>query len=104
MSPKNEPGARTHLVHAQDHQEFAEDVDEIEEEIHAVPAGRERGRLGGVLAHPLPSQIRPRPPPDVILVAALCLLDDELRVEEHEAAHEHQPQVEVGLVGREKRC
>lgn len=45
---------------------------------------------------PLPAPC-PQHPPDVILVPALRLLDDELCVEEHEAAHDHQPQVEVGL-------
>lgn len=104
MSPKTGLGPRTHLAHAQDHQKLAEDVDEVEEEIHTVPVGMERGCLGGSWLIPSPSQSWPRPPPDVILVAALRLLDDELRVEEHEAAHDHQPQVEVGLVGRDKKC
>lgn len=46
---------------------------------------------------PTPSAPWPQHPPDVILVPALRLLDDELRVKEHEAAHDHQPQVEIGL-------
>lgn len=50
--------------------------------------------------HPQPC---PQHPPDVILVPALRLLDDELRVEEHEAAHDHQSHVQVGLQG-EKRA
>lgn len=95
--PSHTPGTITHLSHAQDHQELPEDVDEIEEEIDAVPAGRE-GCVQGGPSCPVP---RPRPcprhPPDVILVPALRLLDDELRVEEHEATHDHQPQVEIGL-------
>lgn len=46
---------------------------------------------------PPPSAPWPQHPPDVILVPALRLLNDELRVKEHEAAHDHQPQVEIGL-------
>lgn len=38
--------------------------------------------------------------PHVVLVSVLGLLDDELSVEEHEAAHDEQPQVHVSLWGR----
>lgn len=35
--------------------------------------------------------------PHVVLVSVLGLLDDELSIEEHEAAHNEQPQVHVSL-------
>lgn len=35
--------------------------------------------------------------PHVVLVSVLGLLNDELSVEEHEAAHNEQPQVHVSL-------
>lgn len=54
--------------------------------------------------HPAPcvTPLCPQHPPDVILVPALRLLNDELRVEEHEATHDHQSHVQVGLWGVER--
>ena len=37
--------------------------------------------------------------PDVVLVSVLCFLDDELSVEQDEAAHDEQPEVHVSLWG-----
>lgn len=45
--PSRAPGSITHLGHAQDDQELPEDVDEVEEEIDAVPAGTEGRAQGG---------------------------------------------------------
>lgn len=98
------PGTLTHLGHAQDHQELPEDVDEVEKEINTVPGG---GRDGWMLrgGHPTLCVTPPCPqhPPDVILVAALRLLNDELCVEEHEATHDHQRHIQVGLWGEKTR-
>jgi hypothetical protein len=41
--------------------------------------------------------------PDVVLVSVLCLLNDELSVEQDEATHDDQPQVHVGLQQRTGR-
>lgn len=39
--------------------------------------------------------------PHVVLVAVLCLFDDELSVKEDEAAHDEQTEVHVHLAGTE---
>lgn len=96
-SPSHPLGTVTHLGHTQDHQEIPEDVDKVEEEIDAVPAGTEGHAQGGPSCPLRVPPLRPCHLPDVILVPTLRLLDDELRVEEHEATGDHQPQVEVGL-------
>lgn len=44
-----------------------------------------------------PNGSRRRYSPHVVLVPVLGLFDDELGVEEDEAAHEEQPRVQVGL-------
>lgn len=56
------PGTLTYLGHAQDHQELPENVDEVEEEINAVPGGGREGGMDAQGGPPCPLCHPPRVP------------------------------------------